>query len=222
MKIIALSILFLLLSATITNLVYAQTPPRKIEDIVIPFTAVNAEFSTPEHFEFPSKHIANWILTIENNLQYNEQNPDAKVVLRLKENPEDKEFLEIMMFGPATYKFAISVANEAVGYMRVYENNRAWFPDRAATVSYVQNERLSVNNGQRTVTDKLGIPDFTLGTIEVYGRDDVDDDVNAISGQIKLEVLSGNPLDNPILIIPPIIAAITGGVIVMLLILKKR
>lgn len=223
MDLVVFAILGLLLSATAMNIAYAQEPfTRKVENITIPYMAANADAIAPEHYRFPSKHEANWILSIQNNLLYNTENPDAKVVLRMKENPEDTDFVEITMFSPQSYTFQLAIANKEVGYMPMYEDTNAWFEDRAIALSFVQNERLSVNNGQRIVLDRLRIGGFTLNTIEVFGRDDASADMNAFGGDLTLNVVSGNPLDNPILIVPPILAAVTAVVIITLLKIKKR
>ena len=225
MKNLALVIIIILLSPMITNMVYAQEQEqekRKYETITIPYTAANAVFLSPERYEFPTSHLANWILNIQNNLEYNEKNPEAKIVLRLKENPEDMDFVEIAMLTPPSNGLWIAVANEEVGYMRLYENTHAWFTDKSISASFVQNDRLSVNNGQRIVLDRLRIGPFTLDTVELYGREDSDADVSALGGELVLSVLSGNPLDNPILMIPPIVAVVTAAIILTLLIIKKR
>ena len=106
--------------------------------------------------------------------------------------------------------------------MRLYENTHAWFTDKSLSASFVQNDRLSVNNGQRIVLDRLRIGPFMLDTVELYGREDSDADVSALGGELVLSVLSGNPLDNPILMIPPIVAVVTAAIILTLLIIKKR
>lgn len=216
MKVLA----FMILALLIPNTVFAQE--RTIETITIPFTSANAEISTPDHYFFTMPHRNNWILTINNNLQYNEENPEAKVVLRLKTNPEDKEFLEIGMFSPPTYRFWVAVSMEEVGYMRMFQGENSWFPDRGATVAYAQGERVTVNNGQRTVVDRLQVPGLDLHTIEVYGRDGAGADASAFSGEIRLEAMSGNPLDNPVMMVPFIVAGITAGAVATLLIIKKR
>ncbi|MFQ5940592.1 MAG: hypothetical protein ACE5KA_02695 [Nitrososphaerales archaeon] len=223
MKTTVFVILGLLLSATAANVVYAQdSVTRKTENITIPYTAADAVLLSPEHYDFPSEHVANWILTMDNNLEYNEDNPEAKIVLRLKETQADTDFVEIAMLSPPSQTLWVAVANEQVGYMRMVENSNAWFVGKPVTASLVQNDKLSINNGVRTVLDRLRIGEFTLGTIEVYGRDNADAGVSALSGEVLLEVVSGNPLDNPIMMIPPLVAVITGGVIVTLLLIKKR
>ena len=223
MKILPLVIIIILLSPMVTNMIYAQEQgKRKYETITIPYTAANAVLLSPERYEFPTNHLANWILSIQNNLEYDEKNPEAKIVLRLKENPEDTDFVEIAMLSPPSNILWIAVANEEIGYMRLYKNTNAWFADKSISLSFVQNERLSVNNGQRIVLDRLRIGPFTLNTVEVYGREDSDSDVSVFGGELVLDVLSGNPLDNPILMVPPIVAVITAGIILTLLIIKKR
>ncbi len=221
MRIVTLIILvFLLLDSS--NIVYAQDDKRKVEIITIPYTSANTETASPEYYSFPSKHEANWILNIHNNLIYNKDNSEAKVVLRLKENPDDTDFIEIVMFGPPSYRLWLGIANEEIGYMRIYENTNAWFVDKSVALSFVQNERLSVNNGQRIVLDRLRIGEFTLSTIEVYGMDKTSTDFSVHGGDIKLDIMSGNPLDNPVLMIPPILGVVTAVTIITLLMMKKR
>ena len=140
----------------------------------------------------------------------------------LKENPEDERFVEVAMLSPPSHKLWVAVANEQVGYMRMYENPDSWFNDKPITTSFVQNDRLSINNGQRIIVDRLRIGEFTLGTIEVYGRDGADADVSAFSGEIVIDILSGNPLDNPITFIPAVAVAVAVGALVTLLVIKKR
>ncbi len=222
MKVVVFTILALLLAATAVDMAYAQEATRKTDFLTIPFASANAEFLAPDHYVLTTKHVANWLMTIENKLQYNEENPEAKIVLRLKENPEDENFVEIAMLSPPSYKLWVAVANEQVGYMRVYENPDSWFDDRSITTSLVQNDRLSINNGQRIIVDRLRIGEFTLGTIEVYGRDGADADVSAFSGEITIEILSGNPLDNPITFIPAVAVAVAVGALITLLVVKKR
>ena len=222
MKVLVLAVIFLILSVTAVDVVYAQGPNRRTESITIPFTAANAEFLSPDHFSFTAKPSGDWILTIQNNLRHNEQNPEAKVVIRLKEKPEDTTFVEMMMVGPPSHKLSIAISNKEIGYMRMFENENAWFPDKPIMASVVQGERLSINNGQRTVLDRLQIGAFTPNTIEVYGRDGAEADASAFSGEIIVDIVSGNPLDNPITMIPPIAVAITAGALVTLLVIKKR
>lgn len=215
-------VLSLLLASFLVNAANAQEDIRKVERITIPYTAANADRTNPEYHSFPSEHIANWLLTIDNKLVYDSENPGAKVVLRLREDPASEKYVEIAMFGEPSKTFWLAVANEQVGYMRLFENENAWFEGKEIRVSYIQNDRLSVSNGQRNVMDRFRIGPFVLGTFEVFGKDSIGDPNNTIAGEIVLDIISGNPLDNPIMILPAILAAVAGGVVLMLVKIKKR
>lgn len=221
MKLIAFIILNLLLAAVFVANAHAQQEIRKVEYLTIPYAAANAERTNPLHYSFTNKHVGNWILTIRNQLVYAD-NPDAKVVIRLKESPESERYVEIAMFGAPSKMLWAAVNNEQVGYMRMYEDKNSWFEDRPLVITFVENERVSAINGMRNVLDRLNFGPFALNTIEVYGRDASDAPVNAIKGELLLDVISGNPLDNPIMMVPPILAAAAGVTVVVLIKLKKR
>jgi hypothetical protein len=222
MKILAIVFASLLILSAIANVAYGQQEKRKIETISIPYTAANTVRSAPEYFDFSSKHEANWILSIRNELIYNEDNPDAKIVLRLKENAGDTEFVEIGMFSPRSHKLFIAVSNEQLGYMPAYESDEGWLDDKPITTSLVQNERFTAHNGQRIVLDRLQIGPLVLGTIEVFGMDTSDADLSAFGGHVLVDVISGNPLDNPIMIVPFIVTGAAVGTVVILLKIKRR
>ena len=221
MKFIAFVMLSLLL-ASFLNVVYAQQETRKVESITIPYTAANADRQNPAHLSFPSQHIGNWILTIRNELVYNSENPEAKIVVRLKEEVASESYVEVAMFSAVTHKFWLAVANKEIGYSVLYENDNSWVEDRPVMVSYIQNDRLSVSNGIRNVADRLQIGPFILNTVEVYGKDSADAHVNTFGGQLVFDVISGDPLENPIMMIPAVLAAAAGGIILTLIKLKKR
>jgi len=221
MKLIAFVMLSLLLTSFV-SVVYAQQETRKVESITIPYAAANADRQNPAHFSFPSQHIGDWILTIRNELLYNSENPEAKIVIRLKEEAASESHVEVAMFSAATYKFWLAVANKQIGYSVLYENDNSWVEDRPVMVSYIQNDRLSVSNGIRNVADRLKIGPFILNTVEVYGKDSADAPANTFGGQLVFDVISGNPLENPIMMIPAILAAAAGGIILTLIKLKKR
>lgn len=222
MKLIAFLMLSLLLGAVFINAAYAEQSSRKVESITIPYTAANADRKDPAHYFFQSKHIANWILNIRNELLYNSDNPEAKVVIRLKEDPANENYVEIAMSGAPKYIFWAAVANNQVGYMRLYQNERSWSRDQPVSVSFIENDKLSIHDGVRNVVDRLNIGPFVLNTVEVYGKDSADAAANALEGKLVFDVISGNPLENPIMMIPVILAAAAGGTVVTLIKLKKR
>jgi hypothetical protein len=221
MKLIAFAVLSLLLGSFV-NVVYAQQEARKVESITIPYTAANADRHNPAHFYFASQHMGDFILTIRNEFLYNSENPDAKVVIRLKEDAESETFVEVAMFSALSHKFWLAVANKEIGYSVLYENENSWVEDKPVMVSYIQNERLSVSNGIRNVADRMKMGPFILNTVEVYGKDSADAPPSAFGGQLVFDVVSGNPLENPIMMLPAILAAAAGGAVLTLIKLKKR
>jgi hypothetical protein len=221
MKFTAFVMLSVLL-ASFVSVAYAQQETRKVESITIPYTAANADRQNPAHFSFPSQHMGDWILTIRNELVYNSENPEAKVVVRLKEEAASESYVEVAMFSAVTHKFWLAVANKEIGYSVLYESENAWVEDRPVMVSYIQNDRLSVSNGIRNVADRLQIGPFILNTVEVYGKDSADAPANTFGGQLVFDVISGDPLENPIMMIPAVLAAAAGGIVLTLIKLKKR
>jgi hypothetical protein len=211
-----------LLLISLVNFAYAQQESRKVESITIPYTAANMDKRNPIHYSFQSQHIGDWILTIRNELVYNSDNQEAKVVLRLKEEPASENYVEVAMFGAPSRTFWLALANDEIGYSVLYENQDSWADDKPVMVSYIQNERLSVTNGIRNVADRLKIGPFILNTVEVYGKDSTDASANTVGGQLVFDVVSGNPMENPVMLMPAILAAAAGGTILTLLKLKKR
>ena len=222
MKLIAFIMLNLLLTAVFVDFAHAQEGSRKVESITIPYTAANADKTNPAHYSFPSQHIANWILNIHNELVYNSDNSEAKVVIRLMDDPGSENFVELAMFGAPSHKLWLAVANDQIGYLTFYESEKSWFEDKTIMVSYIQNDRLSVNNGQRNIMDRLRIGPLVLDTVEVYGKDSEDAPVNTFGGELVFDIVSGNPLENPIMMIPAILAALAGVTVLTLIKFKKR
>ncbi|MEM2855590.1 MAG: hypothetical protein QW416_00595 [Candidatus Nitrosocaldaceae archaeon] len=213
MKII---IVILLLLSNIIN-VYAQES-RKSESIEIPFSVFNKVEDSPEIFKLKYSHMANFIVSIKNELIYKENN-DAKAVIRLGDSEDDK-IIELMMY--STKRLIVSIFTSSTGYFKLHDSENGWFSDRAVVVSFVQNDKLSMHNGQRNIMDRLSIKEFTLDTLEVYGKDSIDSLDNTIGGRVVIDILSGNPLDNPISFMPAVVVIIVGVIIALLIKTKKR
>lgn len=200
---------------------HAQEGGRMVDRLVIPFNAANSTPENPSLYSLQNRHAANWIVTISNNLIYNPDNDKAKVVMRFKNAFNTNEFLELGMTGKDRTLW-LAVSKEGVGYLVIYRNENAWFPDRSIMMTYAQGERLSVNNGQRIIADRLNIEQFALNMVEVYGRDDYTSSESALGGVVTIEVVSGNPLDNPIMSVPFIVTGAVAGIVLILLKFKRR
>ncbi len=89
-------------------------------------------------------------------------------------------------------------------------------------MSHTENAGLSVTNGERTVVDRLDVNGFTAASIAVYGNDGNTTLANAYAGDITFEILYGSFEQSPIYYLPAAVMAGVGGIIIGLLILKKR
>jgi hypothetical protein len=89
-------------------------------------------------------------------------------------------------------------------------------------VSHTENAGLSVTNGQRTVVDRLDVNGFAAASIAVYGNDGNMTLANAYAGDITFEILYGSFEQSQLFYVPAASMAVIGGIIIGLLILKKR
>lgn len=218
MRVAAILVIMLIFSNT--AIVYAQEESRKIETLEIPASAFNAPRDAPEVFPLQYKHAANFITNVKNELIYNSEYEEAKAVIRFGDNELDK-FFELVMYDKAN-RLSVSLFVKSLGYTKYYEDDNSWFDDKDMVFSFAQNDRLSLYNGQRNIMDRFRIGMFTLDTIEVYGKDSLSDPDNVVGGKLVVEVLSGNPLDNPISYMPVVAVGVVGAILLILLKTKKR
>ncbi len=198
---------------------YAQS--RSTERLVIPFNAANTARSNPTYYEFKYEHIANWIVNISNYLIYNPNNSDANVIIRFINNYNKDEFLELGMAGKDNMLW-FAVSKEQTGYAVMYKNANSWFQDKQIMLTYAQGDRLSVNNGQRIIVDRLNIGQFGVKGIQVFSSMNDPNTSSVIAGQLLIDIVSGNPLDNPIMSIPFIVTGAVVGIVLILLKTRRR
>ncbi len=215
---LAISLVIIILNPIMYD-VYAQT--RNNERLVIPFNAANSSKSNPAQYEFKQEHIANWIINISNYLIYNPNNENANVIIRLINNYNTKEFLELGMASKDNMLW-FAVSKEQTGYTTMYKNINAWFQDKQIMLTYAQGDRLSVNNGQRIIVDRLNIGQFAIKSIEVFSSIDDPSMSSSVGGQLIIDIVSGNPLDNPIMSIPFIVTGAVAGIVLILLKTRRR
>ena len=216
MKIVAVLVAMLIM-ANIAS-VYAQEDSRKVEILEIPASAFSASRDAPEVIPLENKHIANFVVNMRNELIYAD-NEQANAAIRFGDNEQDK-FFELVMYKSG--RLAISLFVESIGYSKYYEEDNSWFKDKQIGISFMQNDKLSIHNGQRNIMDRLKIGIFTLDTLEVYGKENSSDPTSIIGGKLVIEIFSGNPLDNPISFLPAVASIVVGGLIIVLIKLKKR
>ena len=195
---------------------------KNSEEFVYTFQASNVDRRHPLEYSFSNPIKTNWQLTIQNNLSYYNSN-DSKTVIRLKEPPPSEKFIELVMFSENTKKFWAAVNTNESGYIKVYERDSdGWSRESPIFVSHANNQGLTITNGKRIIVDKLSINDFTIGSITIYGKDSANDSNTTYTGEISFSLIFGNPSDSPLYYLPLIMLVGIGGILVILLIVKKR
>lgn len=192
------------------------------ENFVIPFNDTNSERRNPLQYIFDEPKSSNWIVSIYNNLSYY-NGPDSKTIIKLQEMPPSEKFVELMLFGNQSKRFIVSVNTNETGYIRMYENNEnGWSTDGPVIVSHANVQGLTVTNGKRIVLDNLGMEGFDVGSISVYGKEDSSSPDSTFAGSVQFQVLSGDYSQSALYFMPVIMVAGVGGVVIGLLIWKKR
>lgn len=203
---------------------YAQTPSNPtviLESVDIPFEKFNVVSNDAIIGEFESEHTINWQLSIENNIVY--ANPLGTAVIRLYDGTDTEKFVEIGMGSQPDRKFWVAVKNPEIGYAVIHDRiTDGWSSDYEIIVVYSSTAGLTINNGQRIVVSNLDVDDFTLKNFAVYGMESSTDPPAANSGNLVLDVVSGNPAANPLFYLPYALAIGAGALIVVLLKTKKR
>ena len=189
-----------------------------------PYTASNTDRTAPVVYSFAKPIPESWIINIDNSLAYASR-PDSKTVIKLEEPAPSDKFIEIGMYGDvASKRFWAAVNTKEAGYIRIYDKQGVdgWSATQPITVGYDSNQGLSVFSGTKVLVDRLSVNGFTLSSIAVYGKDGPTSPLNVYGGNISFEVLWGKPADSPIYYLPLAMLVGVGGVLVGLLVFKKR
>jgi hypothetical protein len=217
----------------LNNFIYAQNELDSIEEnlnvtkskgherFVLPFSASNTDRKNPVIHTYEIPKDVSWILSIENNMTYNNSS-EAKTIIKLMENKPSEKFIELAMF-EQNEKFWVAVNTNESGYIRVHEQDTdGWSRDEPIMVAHANNQGLTITNGKRIVIDRLSLDGFSLGSIAIYGKDDTDSLINTVDGYLSFDLLYGNPRDSPLYFLPIIMLVLVGGIVFYLLKIKKR
>lgn len=192
------------------------------EIFILPFNATNTEIHKPTEYVFKDPKQQNWIVLLSNNLTYS-NNPDSKTVVKLNEPYPSKKFVELTLLGNGSNGFFVAINTNETGYMQVYQKNQdGWEGKFPIIISHANVQGLSVSNGKRIIVDKLSLNGFNLGSVDVYGKDQPGLSNSAVNGLVKFEVMSGDPSKSPLYYMPAIVMAGVGGIVIALVVLKKR
>jgi hypothetical protein len=217
----------------LNNFIYAQNELDSIEEnlnvtksksherFVLPFSASNTDRKNPVIHTYEIPKDVSWILSIENNMTYNNSS-EAKTIIKLMENKPSEKFIELAMF-EQNEKFWVAVNTNESGYIRVHEQDTdGWSRDEPIMVAHANNQGLTITNGKRIVIDRLSLDGFSLGSIAIYGKDDTDSPINTLEGYLSFDLLYGNPRDSPLYFLPIVMLVLVGGIVFYLLKIKKR
>lgn len=197
------------------------TKSKSHERFVVPFSASNTDRKNPVIYTYEIPKDVSWILSIENNMTYNNSS-ESKTIIKLMENQPSEKFIELAMF-EQNEKFWIAVNTNESGYIRVHEQDTdGWSRDEPIMVAHANNQGLTVTNGKRIVIDRLSLDGFSLGSIAIYGKDDIDSPINTLDGYLSFDLTYGNPRDSPLYFLPIIMLVLVGGIVFYLLKIKKR
>jgi hypothetical protein len=198
-----------------------SNPSVLMESINIPYEKFNVVSRNSHSGLFENTHQTNWQLNIKNQLVY--ANPQGNAVIQLYDAEDRTKFVEIGMGGPPDMKFWVAVQNPDVGYAVLKDIPLdGWKYDEEIIVVYADDNGLTINNGKRIVVSNLSLDNYKIKDFSVYGMESSTDPPATTSGDVILNIVSGNPAANPLFYLPYILAAAVGVIILILLKTKKR
>ena len=200
---------------------YKVIKSQRSESFILPYTGANRNQSNPLIYTFDQPKQPSWILAIQNNLSYVPRE-GARTIIKIQEPAPSEKYIEIAMYGDQSKRFWVAVNTPEAGYARLYDSDEGWSDEGTISVTHSENGGLSVTNGQRIVLDNLDVNGFTAASISVYGNDENMTLANAYAGTIAFEILFGSFEQSSVYYVPFAIIAGVGGIIIGLLVLKKR
>ena len=199
-----------------------QNPSLVLETIEIPAHYFNTVGRDTIIVDFEKPHIISWQVTIRNDLIY--ANPDGNAVVRFYDKNTPEKFVEIGMGSPPDDKFWIAVLiPDDPGYVVVHSKlERGWKQELTQILAYTERAGMTVNNGERIVLSNLDIGTFQMGSYSVFGMEGSTDPPAVSSGNLQLEIMSGDPAKNILHLYPFFLAGGIGVIVAILLVTKKR
>ena len=199
-----------------------ETNPSLILDTLeIPHMEFNTVLREAPIRVLDDVHAVSWQVTIDNNLVY--ANPAGNAVLRLYDQENRDEFIEVGMGSQPDNKFWVAVQTPKEGYIVVHRDlDRGWYPEAKSIISFTDRAGLTVNNGARIVVTNLDIGEFAVHSYSVHGMDGSTDPPAVNSGSMIVEFLSGDPAKNAFAMFPFYVAAGMGVIVGILFLTKKR
>ncbi|HUG97270.1 MAG TPA: hypothetical protein VMJ94_06990 [Nitrososphaera sp.] len=218
----AIAVFLLFLPALAFAQDYNVIKSERSESFTLPYTASNHDDDSPLVYTFDEPKQPSWIMLIQNNMSYIPSN-DSKTVIRIQEPAPSEKYIEIVTFGGESKRYWVAVNTPEAGYARMYDNRQdGWTTEGPISLTHSENSGLTVTNGKRIVLDRLSLDGFAAGSIAVYGNDGETSVANTYAGDIGFEILFGSFNESPVYYVPIGVTLGVGGLIVGLLIFKKR
>ena len=198
-----------------------KNPSLIIDTLEIPSDEFNTVLREAPIRVLDDVHAVSWQVTIDNNLLY--ANPLGNAVLRLYDQENRDEFIEMGMGPQPDNKFWVAVQTPKEGYVVVHRDlDRGWYPEAKSIISFTDRAGLTVNNGARIVVTNLDIGEFAVHSYSVHGMEGSTDPPAVSSGSMIIEFLSGDPAKNAFALFPFYVAAGMGVIVAILFLTKKR
>ena len=198
-----------------------NNPSLIIDTLEIPSDEFNTVLREAPIRVLDDVHAVSWQVTIDNNLLY--ANPLGNAVLRLYDQENRDEFIEVGMGPQPDNKFWVAVQTPKEGYIVVHRDlDRGWYPEAKSIISFTDRAGLTVNNGARIVVTNLDIGEFAIHSYSVHGMEGSTDPPAVSSGSMIIEFLSGDPAKNVFALFPFYVAAGMGVIVAILFLTKKR
>jgi hypothetical protein len=198
-----------------------KNPSLIIDTLEIPSDEFNTVLREAPIRVLDDVHAVSWQVTIDNNLLY--ANPLGNAVLRLYDQENRDEFIEVGMGPQPDNKFWVAVQTPKEGYVVVHRDlDRGWYPEAKSIISFTDRAGLTVNNGARIVVTNLDIGEFAVHSYSVHGMEGSTDPPAVSSGSMIIEFLSGDPAKNVFALFPFYVAAGMGVIVAILFLTKKR
>ena len=199
-----------------------QNPSLTLETIEISGTDFNTVSRDAIVVDLENPHTVSWQVTIRNDLNY--ANPDGNSVIRFYDFVNPEKFIEIGMGSQPDEKFWVAVQiPDDPGYVVVHSKpEHGWKQELTQILAYTERAGLTVNNGERIVLSNLDVGSFKIGSYSVFGMEGSTDPPAVNSGNLQLEIMSGDPAQNQIHLFPFFLAGGLGVIVAVLLVTKKR
>ena len=196
-------------------------PSLFTEKIEIPYHVFNTILRDAEITELENQNPGSWQLSYQNDLLYG--NPNGNAVIRIYDVDITDKFLEIGMGSYPDYKYWVAAQVPETGYVLIHsDNENGWIKGIETSITYSEQNGLSVNNGQRTVITNLDLSPFTIKAYSAHGMESSTAPPATTSGIFIIKIISADYGENPYSIFPFVLTGIIGLVIGILVLTKKR